>query len=74
MLAKVTLKILDRLVKDHGNDRQAMIDYHITKLVGLPYSQVVRKMPRGPRGRWYNLMIDIKEDLKHLAQQKANNS
>ncbi len=63
---------LDRLVKDHGNDRDEMIKFHIDKLVGLPYSQLVKKMPRGPKGRWEDLMFDIRGELKDLAEKKVS--
>ena len=48
-----------------------MIRHHIDKLVGLPYRQLVQKMPRGPAGRWANLMIDTKIELEHRAKTKA---
>jgi len=60
-----------RRLENNGNKRQDMIDYHIKKLVGVPYSQLVRKMPRGPRGRWADLMVDIRSDLKDRAMKKV---
>lgn len=65
---------LDRLVKEHANKRQAMIDYHLVKLDGLTYTQIIRKMPRGPShsGAWSNLLYDIRLDLKGKAQRKAS--
>ena len=71
-LVKVFRHFLRYLVQDYGNDRKEMIDYHIKKLVGLPYSQVVKKMPRGPgRGGWSDVMADIKIELEELAKKKA---
>lgn len=70
-LLSVFKHFIDRLVKDHGNDRNEMIKYHIAKLVGLPYSEVIRKIPRGPKGRWEDLMVDIRDELKQLATDKA---
>lgn len=69
-LEKVFTPFLERLVNDHGNDRQAMIDYHLTKLVGIPYKDVKKKMPRGPKGRWYTLMFEVKVALRLLAIEK----
>lgn len=70
-LVKIFKHFLDRLVKDHGNTREDMIKYHVDKLVGLPYRQVVQKMPRGPKGRWADLMMDIKAELRTLAMERA---
>jgi len=70
-LLKVFRDFLNRLVQDHGADRKDMIEYHINKLVGLPYKEVVQKMPRGPKGRWEDLMVDIRLELKDLAHWKA---
>ena len=69
-LLEVFDRFLNRLV-DMGNDRQDMIEYHIDKLVGIPYSQVVRKMPRGPKGRWWGLMSDTRSALRDLAEEKS---
>lgn len=62
-LLKVFEHFLNRLVDDHGNDREAMIAYHIDKLVGLTTTEVLRKMPRGPARGW-DLMADIRVDIK----------
>lgn len=59
---------LDRLVNDCGNDRQDMVDYHLTRLEGLTVSQVLRKMPKGPKGRWGDMMADIRYEIKNIHQ------
>lgn len=61
---------LDRLER-LGNDRDEMIKYHIDKLVGIPYKDVLRKKPRGPKDRWWGLMADINEELHAKAEWKA---
>jgi len=63
-LLKVFKDFLDRLEFDHGNSRKAMIEYHINKLIGKTYPEVARKMPRGPRDHWEDLMFDIRLDLR----------
>lgn len=62
---------LDRLVHDYGNSRKQMIAYHVAPLVGLPYQDVVRRMPRGSRDSWQELIADIKASLKEAALKKA---
>lgn len=68
-LLRVFKDFLDRLEHDHGNNRREMIKYHIDKLVGLPLEDVLRKMPRGPRGRWWSLMVDIRLELREIASR-----
>lgn len=68
-LLKAFKPFLDRLVEGHGCNRKEMIEYHINKLVGLPLGDVLRKMPRGPRGRWEELMFDIRGDLRDIANR-----
>ena len=48
-----------------------MVDYHLKKLVGVPYSEVLKRKPRGPKGRWEELMWEIEDDLNELAYQKG---
>lgn len=67
-LLRVFRDFLDRLQYDHGNDRNEMIAYHIDPLVGLTLTEVLRKMPRGPRGRWQDMIQDIRSELKELAK------
>jgi hypothetical protein len=63
-LLKVFKHFLNRLVEDYGNNRDEMIAYHIDKLVGLTPAQVLKKMPRGPRNHWCDLMADIRDEIK----------
>lgn len=67
-LTQAFAPFLDRLVEDHGNKREDMIAYHLTKLVGLELADVLRKMPRGPRGHWTDLMDDIRAALREIAE------
>ena len=66
---RVFKDFLDRLEHGHGCNRKEMIAYHIDRLVGLTLPEVLRKMPRGPRGRWWELMQDIRADLKATANR-----
>lgn len=70
-LLEVFRYFLDRLEYDHGNNRQDMIEHHIHKLIRLPYKELLRKMPRGPKGRWQDLMMDIRIELRDRAEIKA---
>lgn len=67
-LERIFADFLDRLEHDHGNDRERMYQYHLAKLEGLTPAEALHKMPRGPRGRWSDLMADIRADLKALSK------
>lgn len=69
-LEKIFQPFINKLVRDYGNDKDAMINYHIKKLVGIPYSSVKTKTPRPPAG-WNDMMADIRIDLDKLAYKKA---
>ena len=62
-LLQIFAPFLDRLELDHGNDREEMIRYHIDRLVGKTTPEVLRLMPRGPRGHWADLMSDIRDTI-----------
>lgn len=66
-LENVFDQFLDRLVHELGNDREAMYQYHLKRLEGLTVEQALRKMPRGPKGRWNNLMVDTRAELRALS-------
>lgn len=54
---------LDRL-QQLGNDREAMFQHHLARLVNQDVDFCLKHMPRGPRGHWHNMMADIREDIK----------
>lgn len=56
---------LDRLENDHGNDREQMYNHHLKHLEGTTPQHVLKKMPRGPRGRWGDMMSDIRDSVKN---------
>lgn len=70
-LLRVFRDFLDRLQYNHGNNRKEMIAYHIDKLVGLTLPEVLRKMPRGPRGHWQDMIQDIRSELKDVARRSG---
>lgn len=71
-LVDIFKPFIQKLVNDHGNDREQMIKTHIDKLVGLPYKQVIKKMPRGPTNsqKWKELLQEIKIELEEQAKAK----
>ena len=74
VLLRVFKDFLDRLEHDHGCNRKEQIAYHINRLVGLTLPEVLRTMPRGPRGRWQDMMQDIRADLTSRASKRTSPS